>query len=126
MSDFSRLEGLGVKNILSLQGNLVEIYRNDIEDDCDDFIGRVYFVPLGSVVPPSRQQVAKCLAFIKSCVGPVYIHCEQGVDRTGFIVASYRMVLCGESWSFAVGEMFRSGFHKLQYWWWTFALLRYA
>jgi len=43
---------------------------------------------------------------------PLFVHCKHGVDRTGFMMAMYRMTQ--EEWSFedAYQEMKQIGFHK--------------
>lgn len=46
----------------------------------------------------------------------VFIHCRQGVDRTGFVIAKYRM---SQGWTKeeAVKEMKAMGLHFWFYWW---------
>jgi protein tyrosine/serine phosphatase len=42
---------------------------------------------------------------------PVVIHCQHGADRTGAIVALYRIIVQGWSKADAVREMNEGGFH---------------
>lgn len=42
--------------------------------------------------------------------GPVFVHCQRGSDRTGAMVAIYRMVVNGWSADEAVAEMTAGGF----------------
>lgn len=51
----------------------------------------------------------------------VYIHCKHGVDRTGMVVATYRM-LNGIPYELAIEEMYKRGFHKWPYLYWIPAL----
>lgn len=44
---------------------------------------------------------------------PVYIHCRQGQDRTGIIVAAYRMKVEGWSFKDAEAEMQSFGFNDI-------------
>ena len=44
---------------------------------------------------------------------PVYIHCRQGQDRTGIIVAAYRMKVDGWSFKNAEAEMQSFGFNDI-------------
>lgn len=49
-------------------------------------------VPLSGIRAPSHATVKKLLALMTDPAnGPVFIHCKRGADRTGTIVASYRM-----------------------------------
>jgi protein tyrosine/serine phosphatase len=41
---------------------------------------------------PSPQNVAKVLAlFNDASAGPVFVHCRRGADRTGTVIACYRI-----------------------------------
>jgi tyrosine-protein phosphatase SIW14 len=46
--------------------------------------------PMKGVVAPSGDQVAKILALLDS-KEPVFIHCKRGADRTGAVIACYRI-----------------------------------
>lgn|SRR5665213_1557363 len=49
-------------------------------------------VPLSGTFAPSHQTVAKLLHIMTDPGDdPVFVHCHRGADRTGTIVASYRM-----------------------------------
>jgi uncharacterized protein (TIGR01244 family) len=48
-------------------------------------------VPLKGVGRPTHAQVATLLALIESLPAPVSVHCEHGCDRTGTIIACYRI-----------------------------------
>ena len=40
---------------------------------------------------PTDEQVERALSLIESAPGPVFIHCQHGCDRTGMVVACYRI-----------------------------------
>jgi protein tyrosine phosphatase (PTP) superfamily phosphohydrolase (DUF442 family) len=48
--------------------------------------------PMVSVARPTRDQVNSILSTITNATGRVFIHCQAGKDRTGTVVACYRMV----------------------------------
>lgn len=48
--------------------------------------------------------------------GHVFIHCRSGVDRTGMIVAMYRMTNEGWNANDALAEADRDGMRRTQFW----------
>ena len=51
-------------------------------------------IPIRDNTPPTWPQVAIFLELVRS-MAPVYVHCEEGVGRTGCMVASYRVLVQG-------------------------------
>ena len=47
-------------------------------------------VPMKGVVAPTDEQIARVLAALDS-EGPVLVHCKRGADRTGTVIACYRI-----------------------------------
>jgi hypothetical protein len=63
---------------------------------------------------PSREVVAKVLAVIRDPENqPVFVHCQHGADRTGYTIASYRIVEQGWDNDSALREMRRFRFHTI-------------
>jgi protein tyrosine/serine phosphatase len=52
-----------------------------------------YFnVPMNGLAAPSSEQINKALSILQSdSDGPIFIHCRRGKDRTGTVVACYRI-----------------------------------
>jgi protein tyrosine/serine phosphatase len=48
-------------------------------------------VPMSGVSRPTAEQVAKALALIETLPAPVFVHCQHGCDRTGTVIACYRI-----------------------------------
>ncbi len=73
-------------------------------------------IPLGANDAPSEQAIERFLALVSDPARkPVYVHCAQGVDRTGAMTAIYRMEVEGWSNADAYEEMRAFGAHRL--WW---------
>ena len=49
-------------------------------------------VPLDGYQAPAPGDVSKLLALLEDqSAGPVFVHCRRGADRTGTILAAYRI-----------------------------------
>lgn len=66
-------------------------------------------LPIVDNETPSTDEICKFLTFVGNEDYPVYVHCEQGIGRTGVIIGCYRMVVHGWSCENAVGEAKRFG-----------------
>ena len=89
------LARLGVKTIINLRT------ANDVwkaEEAEARTSGITYTnVPLRGLGRPTDAQAATLLALIETLPAPVFIHCQHGCDRTGTIIACYRIKY--DSWS---------------------------
>jgi hypothetical protein len=59
---------------------------------------------------PFRLDASNFIAFLKALDdaprdGPVYVHCKDGMDRTGVAVAAYRILDCGWAADRALAEL---------------------
>jgi protein tyrosine/serine phosphatase len=105
----------GIRRIVNLQGTIFESAKVAEEmawatDSCIDF----RHCPLSIVTPPDAGAIAAILALLASDPAPTYLHCHDGVDRTGVICAALR-VASGATFGEAVGEMIDDGFHLKPY-----------
>jgi tyrosine-protein phosphatase SIW14 len=49
-------------------------------------------VPMTGMVPPTETEMAKILQLLEDhTTGPVFVHCKRGADRTGAVIAAYRI-----------------------------------
>lgn len=87
---FQHLAELGVKTIVDLREGGG---RSIAEQRLVENLGMRYInVPLNGLAAPTLEQVAKLHAIFDSpATGPVFIHCLHGADRTGTVIACYRI-----------------------------------
>ena len=85
------LAQLGVKTVIDLRppGE----HSTEAERQAVMAAGMTYLnVPMNGLHAPSDAQVSRVLAVLNTpSAGPVFIHCRRGADRTGTIIACYRM-----------------------------------
>lgn len=73
---------------------------------------KVYYHPIDAFGEPSREQLAAIARDLDTAAGPVLVHCEAGRDRTGIVIALYR-VRHGSAPADAWAEAMRFGFRRL-------------
>jgi len=84
------LHALGVKVILDLRG---AGEPTDAEGNQVRKLGMKYVnVPLGAWSAPTKAQLQQILTYLfRSEAEPVFVHCRRGKDRTGTVIACYRI-----------------------------------
>jgi protein tyrosine/serine phosphatase len=89
-NELKALHTVGVKAIIDLRG---AGERSKREEQVVEALGMKYYsVPLRPMAAPTDKQVALLLSLIADSNNwPVFIHCERGKDRTGTVVACYRI-----------------------------------
>ncbi len=91
---FKKLQALGIKTVISLRGEDEKTYN---EKETLKTLGiNFYNLPMSVYTRPRDEHI---LSFLESVLNknnqPVFLHCESGRDRTGAIVAVYRVVVSG-------------------------------
>lgn len=88
---FQSLAKLGVHTVIDLQeaGSARAIF----EEKAVKAAGMEYVnVPMEGMRTPSNESVNKVLAVLENtATGAVFVHCHRGADRTGGIIACYRI-----------------------------------
>jgi len=98
------LESLGIKTVLSLR-----FFHDD-----SSVLGGASLK--SEVIPfltwhPEDEDVVRFLRIVSDpSKTPVFVHCRRGIDRTGTMVAIYRIVVQGWSREEAIREMTEGGF----------------
>ncbi len=87
---FARLNSVGVRTVLNLRYERPQIAA---EGKAAMAAGLRYFsVPMYGLLRPTNQQIADALKIIHDPENwPVFVHCVRGADRTGAVVACYRI-----------------------------------
>jgi len=104
------LKSIGIKTVVNLRH-----FHGEEEGERVRAAGMRYeWIQLESTDPPTEEQVARFVAIATDPnAHPVYVHCLHGVDRTGAMVAVYRMRTQGWSNADALAEMEHFGAHEL-------------
>jgi uncharacterized protein (TIGR01244 family) len=85
----ANLERLGIKTIINLRMPAETWATEDKEASRH---GITYTnVPMKGFGRPTDEQVANVLSIINASQSPIFIHCQHGCDRTGTIIACYRI-----------------------------------
>jgi tyrosine-protein phosphatase SIW14 len=94
---FGSLAKFGVKSVLDLR-ELGE-HSQAAEEAIVRAQGMRYFsIPLKKMGTPSAEAIYRILGLLNDpSAGPVFVHCKRGADRTGAVIACYRV--SHDSWS---------------------------
>lgn len=87
---FQYLAQIGVKTVIDLRE---ADPRSKEEEGMVSKAGMKYVnVPMTGLIPPTDTEITKILALLEDETGgPVFVHCKRGADRTGAVIASYRI-----------------------------------
>ena len=111
----ARLREMGVDTVINLRGASKQTRAEEVEARA---VGMNYFnVPLPNWGRPKETHIRRILEIIAAPEnGRVFVHCKDGVDRTGMVVAIYRMTHEGWNRSDALAEAERGGMRRIQFW----------
>jgi tyrosine-protein phosphatase SIW14 len=109
-----KLSELGVKTIINLRGESDDTRAEGIEAKS---LGMEYFnIPMSSAGRPDDEQVRRVFEIIEERDNaPVFIHCRRGSDRTGAIIAVFRIKHDGWTADRAIEEANRYGMGFIQF-----------
>ena len=113
------LAALGVRTVVNLRDE-----KDASEDEQAGVLAlgmRYHSMPMSGFDRPSAIEVQRVLAILKASENqPVFVHCKRGRDRTGVIVAAYRMTNDGWAADRAVKEAKDFGLA-----WWQFKMKKF-
>ena len=85
----ANLKTLGVKTVICLR-QTNDLWKPEQVQSASNGIAFIN-IPLPGLGRPKDADVARVLDAINNSPGPVFVHCEYGCDRTGTIIACYRI-----------------------------------
>ena len=98
---FRNLERMGVKTVVNLRA----LHRDNLEGTSL----REARIPMRAW-EPEADEIAGALRVITGKDGPYFVHCQHGADRTGAVIAVYRMAVQGWERDEAIREMTGGGY----------------
>jgi protein tyrosine phosphatase (PTP) superfamily phosphohydrolase (DUF442 family) len=102
---FRELAALGVKTVLDLKGG------DGDGDSAREVSLKLLHVPM-TAFGLRNDRVLEALRILSDPSNrPLVVHCQQGADRTGALMALYRVVVQGWSKEDAIREMDEGGYH---------------
>ena len=73
--------------------------------------------PLSEWGRPSTTLLLENVEMVRNFPKPIFVHCLHGYERTGRVIAEYRIKVQGWSKWEAIKEALREGFSPLMLWW---------
>ena len=108
------LAGLGVKTIIDLRHG--EDHAGMEQKEAEQLGLRYVNVPMEGLTAPTDKQIADLMAVLNAAdQGPVFVHCREGKDRTGTVVACYRILHDHWTNNKALEEARSYGMHQTQH-----------
>lgn len=110
-----RLTELGINTVINLRGTDA---RTRADAAAAKSLGLSYFnIPFPIWGRPDDADVRRVMEIVNAPEsGRVFVHCRDGIDRTGMIVALHRINSEGWTTENATAEAMSSGMRRHQYW----------
>ena len=110
---FELLSQMGIKTVVNLRDDDSRAKEEEFEVKQ---AGLKYFnVPLKRLGPPKDEKIETLLSIITDPENqPVFVHCAHGSDRTGVVIAAYRITFDGWTYEQAKAEAKRYGLKPWQ------------
>jgi len=106
VTGFESLRGMGVGMVVNLRDERDE--RADEKREVESLGIQYVGIPWNATHSPSSTQVVQFLDLVRANPNTkIFVHCRRGADRTGVMVASYRIAVEHKPAADAVSEMYR-------------------
>lgn len=120
----TKLHQMGIKTIINLEYDFWEFFQEgqgEVKRE-QEWVAKANMkfehIRMHPILAPKPEEIDRVLTLIRDQNNwPIYIHCEQGVNRTGIIIGAYRVKFEGWIPQQAYKEMVRLGFHRYRFWW---------
>jgi protein-tyrosine phosphatase len=122
---FAQLKEQKIKTVVALRWRKWHVAR---EREIVTNLGmNFYNLPLNYWTLPTKRDVEQFLEIIDDEKNyPVFVHCFHGADRTGVLIAMFRILRCGWTLEDAYVEMLKCGHHRYATYHFKFGLFRLA
>jgi len=107
--EFKELYKFGIRYDLNLRQ-----WHND-KDELDGIAIKRYHIPINTS-KMTYQQLVKAVSYLIKTDGKTLVHCLHGSDRTGTVIAGYRIGVQGWSKEKAIDEFVNGGFGYHSFW----------
>jgi tyrosine-protein phosphatase SIW14 len=87
---FRNLANVGIKTVVDLRGSehSEAAEKKIVEADGMRYVS----IPMRGMSTPTDKQISDALKLMNDpASGPVFVHCRRGADRTGAVIACYRI-----------------------------------
>jgi tyrosine-protein phosphatase SIW14 len=87
---YKTLSDMGVKTVIDLRGDGISeaLERRLVAKNKMNFVG----IPFDGHKAPTDDQIARVISLLNDpAQWPIYVHCRRGADRTGTVIACYRI-----------------------------------
>lgn len=86
---FKNLAKFGIRTIIDLRGaSNARLEQKLVEGDGMHYVS----IPMAGLTAPTDQQIATVFAILNDpSAWPIFVHCKRGADRTGTVIACYRV-----------------------------------
>jgi protein tyrosine/serine phosphatase len=113
---YDELKESGVKTVINLEDD-----KDAVEQErkwCYE-LGIIFIsIPMSEIKKPDMNELWTITVLgIKRVIKPILIHCKHGHERTGIVIAEYRMKVEGWSKWKAIREALKEGFSPFYLWW---------